>query len=79
TLRKVISNRIYDEFDGEESNFYPLSLSSATVVYKGMFLAYQVGVYYKDLSDPRFESAVAHQRIGADGAAMRQVLEDEQA
>ncbi|MBY5805194.1 glutamate synthase large subunit [Rhizobium leguminosarum bv. trifolii] len=65
TLRKVISNRIYDEFDGEESNFYPVSLSSATVVYKGMFLAYQVGVYYKDLSDPRFESAVAlvHQRF----------------
>ncbi|WP_051447525.1 glutamate synthase large subunit [Rhizobium leguminosarum] len=65
TLRKVISNRIYDEFDGEESNFYPVSLSSATVGYKGMFLAYQVGVYYKDLSDPRFESAVAlvHQRF----------------
>ncbi|XKM41498.1 glutamate synthase large subunit [Rhizobium ruizarguesonis] len=65
TLRKVISNRIYDEFDGEESNFYPVSLSAATVVYKGMFLAYQVGVYYKDLSDPRFESAVAlvHQRF----------------
>ncbi len=42
-----------------------MSLSSATVVYKGMFLAYQVGVYYKDLSDPRFESAVAlvHQRF----------------
>jgi glutamate synthase (NADPH/NADH) large chain len=42
-----------------------VSLSSATVVYKGMFLAYQVGVYYKDLSDPRFESAVAlvHQRF----------------
>nr|AAC97376.1 glutamate synthase large subunit [Rhizobium etli CFN 42] len=65
TLRKVISNRIYDEFEGEESNFYPVSLSSTTVVYKGMFLAYQVGAYYKDLSDPRFESAVAlvHQRF----------------
>ncbi|QRM56669.1 glutamate synthase large subunit [Sinorhizobium sp. BG8] len=65
TLRKVISNRIYDEYKGEESNFYPVSLSSSTVVYKGMFLAYQVGAYYKDLSDPRFESAVAlvHQRF----------------
>nr|WP_245355800.1 glutamate synthase large subunit [Rhizobium leguminosarum] len=64
-LRKVISNRIYDEFDGEESNFCPVSLSSATVVYKGMLLAYQVGAYYKDLSDPRFESALAvvHQRF----------------
>ncbi|MGD9477352.1 glutamate synthase large subunit [Shinella sp. G-2] len=65
TLRKVISNRIYDEYEGEESNFYPVSLSSTTIVYKGMFLAYQVGAYYKDLADPRFESAVAlvHQRF----------------
>ncbi len=65
TLRKVISNRIYDEYEGEESGFYPVSLSSTTIVYKGMFLAYQVGAYYKDLADPRFESAVAlvHQRF----------------
>ncbi|TCR91569.1 glutamate synthase large subunit [Rhizobium sp. BK376] len=65
TLRKVISNRIYDEYEGEESGFYPVSLSSRTIVYKGMFLAYQVGAYYKDLADPRFESAVAlvHQRF----------------
>jgi glutamate synthase (NADPH/NADH) large chain len=65
TLRKVISNRIYDEYEGGESHFYPVSLSSSTVVYKGMFLAYQVGIYYKDLSDQRFESAVAlvHQRF----------------
>ncbi|MDE1994937.1 MAG: glutamate synthase large subunit, partial [Rhizobiaceae bacterium] len=65
TLRKVISNRIYAEYEGEESGFYPVSLSSKTIVYKGMFLAYQVGAYYKDLSDPRFETAVAlvHQRF----------------
>ncbi len=65
TLRKVISNRIYAEYEGEESNFYPVSLSNSTIVYKGMFLAYQVGAYYKDLADPRFELAVAlvHQRF----------------
>ncbi|MBA3041382.1 MAG: glutamate synthase large subunit [Alphaproteobacteria bacterium] len=64
-LRKVISNRIYDEFKGEDTGFYPVSLSSSTIVYKGMFLAFQVGAYYKDLTDPRFESAVAlvHQRF----------------
>lgn len=64
-LRKVISNRIYDQYKGEDTGFYPVSLSSSTIVYKGMFLAYQVGAYYKDLSDPRFESAVAlvHQRF----------------
>ncbi|RWK06352.1 hypothetical protein, partial [Mesorhizobium sp.] len=36
-----------------------------TIVYKGMFLAYQVGAYYKDLTDPRFETALilVHQRF----------------
>ncbi|MDI7860510.1 glutamate synthase large subunit [Rhizobiaceae bacterium n13] len=67
TLRKVISNRIYAEAEaeGEDLGFYIVSLSSSTVVYKGMFLAYQVGAYYPDLADPRFESAVAlvHQRF----------------
>ncbi len=65
TLRKVISNRIYDAFHGAETGFYPVSLSSKTIVYKGMFLAYQVADYFKDLADPRFESAVAlvHQRF----------------
>jgi glutamate synthase (NADPH/NADH) large chain len=65
TLRKVISNRIYDEGQGDDKGFYVVSLSSTTVVYKGMFLAYQVGAYYKDLADPRFTSAVAlvHQRF----------------
>ncbi|WP_377274624.1 glutamate synthase large subunit [Rhizobium sp. R86522] len=64
-LRKVISNRIYDQYGGQETGFYPVSLSSSTIVYKGMFLAYQVGAYYKDLADPRFEFAVAlvHQRF----------------
>jgi glutamate synthase (NADPH/NADH) large chain len=65
TLRKVISNRIYDAFEGAETGFYPVSLSTKTIVYKGMFLAYQVAAYFKDLADPRFESAVAlvHQRF----------------
>ncbi len=64
-LRKVISNRIHEETEGRDNGFYIVSLSSRTIVYKGMFLAYQVGAYYKDLKDPRFESAVAlvHQRF----------------
>ena len=42
-----------------------MSLSARTIVYKGMFLAYQVGAYYKDLTDPRFETALilVHQRF----------------
>ncbi|MEM9104403.1 MAG: glutamate synthase large subunit [Pseudomonadota bacterium] len=64
-LRKVISNRIFDETEGRDNGFYFVSLSSQTIVYKGMFLAYQVGAYYRDLTDERFQSAVAlvHQRF----------------
>jgi glutamate synthase (NADPH) large chain len=64
-IRKVISARIYSETQGRDNGFYIVSLSSRTIVYKGMFLAYQVGAYYKDLSDPRFESALVlvHQRF----------------
>ncbi|MEA2457261.1 MAG: glutamate synthase large chain, partial [Thermoleophilaceae bacterium] len=35
------------------------SFSSRTVVYKGMLSAPQLGLYYPDLVDPRFESALA--------------------
>ena len=64
-LRKVISARIYAENGNRTDGAYTVSLSSRTIVYKGMFLAYQVGAYYKDLSDPRFESALilVHQRF----------------
>ena len=42
-----------------------MSLSSRTLVYKGMFLSYQVKAYYQDLSDQRLASAMAlvHQRF----------------
>ncbi|GGD30527.1 glutamate synthase [Aureimonas glaciei] len=64
-IRKVVSNRAYAEGHGKDFGFYVVSLSARTVVYKGMFLAYQLGAYYKDLTDPRFESALAlvHQRF----------------
>ncbi|MBH0239449.1 glutamate synthase large subunit [Methylobrevis sp. L22] len=64
-LRKVISNEIFAEFGAEDSGFYAVSMSTTTIVYKGMFLAYQLGAYYKDLTDPRFVSALAlvHQRF----------------
>jgi len=63
-LRRVISNRVITETKNDEA-FYPVSLSSRTVVYKGMFLADQLGQYYADLRDERFVSALAmvHQRF----------------
>ncbi|GAA2889343.1 glutamate synthase (NADPH/NADH) large chain [Aminobacter niigataensis] len=64
-LRKVISGRIYAENANKDIGAYCVSLSARTIVYKGMFLANQVGVYYKDLNDPRFETALilVHQRF----------------
>ncbi len=64
-LRKVISNTINGETGGRDIGFYIVSLSCRTVVYKGMFLAYQLGAYYQDLHHPKFSSALAlvHQRF----------------
>jgi glutamate synthase (NADPH/NADH) large chain len=64
-LRKVISNAVYQRQDRELSEFYPVCLSSRTIVYKGMVLVHELGHYYRDLADPRFESAIAlvHQRF----------------
>ncbi len=45
--------------------YYVPSMSCRTVIYKGLLLADQVGVYYKDLADARVVSALAlvHQRF----------------
>ncbi|MBI1187940.1 MAG: glutamate synthase large subunit [Alphaproteobacteria bacterium] len=45
-------------------NFYICSLSTRSLIYKGMFLAEQLSNFYPDLQDDRFVSAMAifHQR-----------------
>ena len=52
-----------DLLHGKE--YFVTSMSARTIVYKGLLLATQVGVYYKDLQDARFISALAmvHQRF----------------
>ncbi|MGC1883732.1 MAG: glutamate synthase subunit alpha, partial [Pseudolabrys sp.] len=64
-LRKSISNAIYRRRERRTAGYYPVSISCRTVIYKGMFLADQLGTYYPDLHDPDFESALAlvHQRF----------------
>ena len=63
--RKVISSRVGKLGFVDAANFYIASMSSRTIVYKGMFLSHQVGAYYQDLGDARFTSALAlvHQRF----------------
>ncbi len=64
-VRKRVSNSLRDSYKGRDIGHYTVSLSSRTLVYKGMFLSDQVKAYYKDLSDPRCTSALAvvHQRF----------------
>ncbi|NLH83497.1 MAG: glutamate synthase large subunit [Phyllobacteriaceae bacterium] len=68
--RKLLSGDVYEaDWNGatkrDLDSFYVVSFSSRTVVYKGMFLSYQVAAYYRDLHDERFVSALAlvHQRF----------------
>ena len=54
--KKVIAAQIND--------FYICSLSCRSIIYKGLFLAESLSVFYPDLNDDRFESRIAifHQR-----------------
>ncbi|TAM99913.1 MAG: glutamate synthase subunit alpha [Rhodanobacteraceae bacterium] len=64
-IRKTASHaiRALDLKHGQE--YFVPSMSTRTVVYKGLLLADQVGRYYRDLADPRTVSALAlvHQRF----------------
>ena len=64
-IRKRIEHEVSHRKLDDGGQFYILSMSSRTIVYKGMLLAEQVGEYYTDLLDPRVVSAIAlvHQRF----------------
>ncbi len=64
-LRKSVSNKVYKQQDRSTATYYPVSMSARTIVYKGMVLVTQLGSYFRDLTDERFESALAlvHQRF----------------
>ena len=64
-IRKVVSNRVYEIGSPQIAEYYPVSMSARTIVYKGMVLVRQLAPYYRDLLDPRYETALAlvHQRF----------------
>ncbi|NQV06160.1 glutamate synthase large subunit, partial [bacterium] len=65
--RKQAYRRVteYDARLTETGMFYVPSLSARTITYKGMVLARNLAVFYRDLADPRVTSALAliHQRF----------------
>ena len=64
-IRKRIEHAVRALELQDNAAFYMPSLFSRTIVYKGMLLANEVGVYYKDLNDESVVSALAlvHQRF----------------
>ena len=64
-IRKTASAHIVALKLKHSKEYYVPSMSSRTVIYKGLLLADQVGTYYQDLQDPRCVSALGlvHQRF----------------
>ncbi len=64
-IRKTASANIQALKLTHSKEYYVPSMSSRTVVYKGLLLADQVGIYFKDLEDVRCVSALGlvHQRF----------------
>ena len=51
-----IARRVFEQ---SNDNTYVVSMSSRTIVYKGMFLVGQLRTFFGDLQDPDYESAIA--------------------
>ncbi len=54
--RLYIARRVFEQ---SNENTYVVSLSSRTIVYKGMFLVSQLRLFFDDLQDEDYESAIA--------------------
>jgi glutamate synthase (NADPH/NADH) large chain len=63
-IRRKTENEVKKHLKRGTESFYVCSLSSRTVIYKGLLLAEQISGFYIDLNDINFKSALAlvHQR-----------------
>jgi glutamate synthase domain-containing protein 2/glutamate synthase domain-containing protein 1/glutamate synthase domain-containing protein 3 len=64
-VRKIVENRVAASAMPEAEAFHIPSLSTRTIVYKGLLISWQIPKFYRDLRDPALESALAlvHQRF----------------
>jgi glutamate synthase (NADPH/NADH) large chain len=64
-IRKQIENAVHNLDRADRATFSIPSMSSRTLVYKGMLLANQVAPYFRDLKDERMTTALSlvHQRF----------------
>jgi glutamate synthase domain-containing protein 2/glutamate synthase domain-containing protein 1/glutamate synthase domain-containing protein 3 len=64
-IRKRVERTVGESDLRDSESFYVASLSSRTIVYKGLLLPDQIPAFYKDLRDPEMKTALAlvHQRF----------------
>jgi glutamate synthase domain-containing protein 2/glutamate synthase domain-containing protein 1/glutamate synthase domain-containing protein 3 len=64
-VRKIVENRVAASGMPDTEAFHVPSLSTRTIVYKGLLISWQIPKFYQDLRDPAMESALAlvHQRF----------------
>jgi glutamate synthase domain-containing protein 2/glutamate synthase domain-containing protein 1/glutamate synthase domain-containing protein 3 len=64
-VRKVVENRVAASGLPDSESFHVASLSTRTIVYKGLLISWQIPRFYQDLRDPAVDSALAlvHQRF----------------
>ncbi len=64
-VRKRVETALLESDLKEKGHFYIPSLSSRTIVYKGLLLAPQIADFYRELNDPDLASALClvHQRF----------------
>ncbi len=58
-LRRLVEKKVAASSLADKNAFYVLSLSSRTIVYKGLLMAGQLESFYRDLADGRVSSALA--------------------
>ncbi|MEA2626206.1 MAG: glutamate synthase large chain [Candidatus Binatota bacterium] len=64
-IRKSVESRVAASSLPDSESFHVASLSSRTIVYKGLLISWQIPRFYRDLGDPALVSALAlvHQRF----------------
>ena len=65
TARKIAEHQIWNSKLSQANYFYLPSLSTHTLIYKGLLVPEDINVYYKDLKDPELVTrlALVHQRF----------------
>lgn len=63
--RKIAENEITNSALSEANYFYLPSLSTNTIIYKGLLMPQDINIYYPDLNDPQVVTklALVHQRF----------------